>query len=392
MLRPFGSLREEGSPLPVKYEQTTFSGGYRCGTTEWSSITAQSGFRSLDVSVSVNPGGANPFQSTSVQRSGSLMRNRPDAPVAAQNPGFANCPSAWYGIDPPFLAVDNPTEADFTRLMASTNPSNPNILLPVFFWELKDIPDMIRQGGRIAHAIKNRRSWRHLIRDRSAARDTATAHLAIEFGWKPFISDMYRLITFQDAVDKRRKMFEKLQKKGLRGRVPMGEWASKDAGETPLTSTCGFVQYTSYEINLTAKRWGTIRWTVRPGATLPKSDGDLRRRMTGLNADSIPIAVWEALPWSWLVDYFVNIGDVLKARNRTLAVPSHACVMTQFVTTMEHKQKNFDDYRDITAGFITGKRNTRSVQPGPFSISAALPTLSAGQLSILGALAVSRAR
>lgn len=376
--------------MAIKSWSSSISGGYRCGTANWTTKSDLNQVHNLEVSVSTNPGGNNSFVSDHVTRTGSLLNN--DGPVPAMNPGFDRCPSNFYGFQTPHMSVPNVSSVDFTRLEAHTNPSNPNILLPVFFWELKDVPDMIRQGGRIADAIRRGKPWRRLIRPDKATQDAAAANLAIQFGWAPFISDLRRLATFQDAVDKRRKMFEKLETKGLRGRVDLDSWSSRSGRSWTAWSTCGWVHSVPVEIEQSVTRWASIRWKVNDPSRLPRSDGELRRRLTGLTFDSVPIAVWEAMPWSWLVDYFFNVGNLLKAGNRTIASPSHACVMTKYETKATHRGRRIDLYRVISDGEYRSWRHTRSPQPGPSSASAALPKLSASQLSILGSLAVLRAR
>lgn len=42
----------------------------------------------------------------------------------------------------------------------------------------------------------------------------------------------------------------------------------------------------------------------------------------GLTAGQIVPTAWELFPWSWLIDYFTNVGDVLNARFGTYARPA----------------------------------------------------------------------
>jgi hypothetical protein len=36
-------------------------------------------------------------------------------------------------------------------------------------------------------------------------------------------------------------------------------------------------------------------------------------QLSGLNWEDVPAQVWELIPWSFLVDYFINVGDVLES-------------------------------------------------------------------------------
>jgi len=37
------------------------------------------------------------------------------------------------------------------------------------------------------------------------------------------------------------------------------------------------------------------------------------RKVFGVTPEKIPAALWEAVPWSWLADYFSNVGDILSS-------------------------------------------------------------------------------
>ena len=376
--------------MAIKVQTDSAIGGYRCGGPTWTSVQKERFRAELQVSVSNNPGGNNPFRSEKSETTGSLLENKPDAPYGAQNPGFSACPSGFYDL-PLGFATNEIVSSDFTTLFARSNPANPRFLAPAFIAELRDAPDLIRQGGRIADAIRNGKNWRNLIRSRSAVSDAAVANLSIQFGWKPFLSDLLTIATFQESLAKTAAMMEKLEKKGLRGKVPLGDTHSKSGYSWPVHSTCGYVQYVTVEEERTTRKWGSVRWTANK-PYLPRGKPEIFRRAAGFTADNIPLAVWEALPWSWLVDYFVNIGDLIKSGNRVIATPSHACVMVEAVTTARHKGKDFDDFRRITDGVKMAVQHSRM----PYGFQSPLPSipmpiLSAGQLSILGSLHVSRA-
>lgn len=251
---------------------------------------------------------------------------------------------------------------------------------------------MIRQGGLMADAIRRKKPLSEFIRPKTFAQDSASAYLALQFGWRPFISDLWQLATFQDGIEKARKRFEKLETKGLRGRVDLGSQNIQGpAVSLPVFSSCGSVYYVSIKVEKRYERWATVRWTLRPNARLPKTEFELQRRLRGLNFDSLPISVWKALPWSWLTDYFVNVSDIIKAGNRQFAYPSHECVMTRYTNTYRHIPYTYELYRDLSAGVTTHRMHHRMPLVGGTLPTAALTMISPGQLSTLGALAIQRA-
>jgi hypothetical protein len=286
--------------------------------------------------------------------------------------------------------------SDFQRTLANTNPANPVINVPNFLWELRDVPDMIRQGGRVARAIKNAKSWKDLIRPESAIRDAAAANLAVQFGWRPFVSDLIKIAKLQDAMERRRKMFDKLQKQGLRGRVSLGSSAEQFVvNGYPLVSECGAFIASNVIVQLQAERWGTARWMATTGMSLPKTDGELLRHMTGFTAGNIPLAVWESLPWSWLADWFGSVDGLLKANNHTTATPSHCCVMTKSQTIVSHPGlivKGPNQVHTLSPGKKRVIRHERMPQFGVLPQSASFPFFTGNQLSILGSLFVLRTK
>lgn len=283
-----------------------------------------------------------------------------------------------------------------TRLYAGTNPSRPMIHLPVFWAELKDIPGMLRQGGRMLFAIARRESPRKLIRADKRSQDLASLNLAVQFGWMPFLQDLKKIITLHDSVERRRQEIERLRTgRGLKRTYKLGEITS-EVGPTSraIWSGGGLTLNRSHTIRYTNRAWGTCRWKPTSPSTLPQSNSELRRIMSGMTISHIPENLWEALPWSWLIDYFTNIGDVLAAGNRTVATPVGGCIMRQGIAEARHDGNSYGN--PVTAFVTAGKKtvwtNRRDVIGPNASLSASFPTLGARQLSVLGSLAILRAR
>lgn len=49
---------------------------------------------------------------------------------------------------------------------------------------------------------------------------------------------------------------------------------------------------------------------------------DRLMQLLGFRAESWIPAIWEAVPWSWLVDYFTNVGDLLKSLEASTIKPT----------------------------------------------------------------------
>lgn len=285
---------------------------------------------------------------------------------------------------------------DVAKVLAMSSPSRPIVDLPVGGIELKDLPSMIRHAGRTirkANRIRNRPSGSPPRDGNSVTlKDIGEANLAWQFGWRPLIQDLTKLLDFQSMVAKRERELEKLASNaGLRRRVQVGhQTLSSKSGNLILDSQprCdGF-----HETTTSAERWATVVW--RPSKSLGLPTPDQRRQQafrSALGLDLTISTVWELLPWSWLIDWFSNVGDFLSAhRNTVPAYPTMCAVMTRVESTKRWTITKTPP--GVTATGTVAKRvlKTRSsFLPTP-QLSVGIPFLGAGQLSILGSLAVTR--
>ncbi len=316
-----------------------------------------------------------PFESRHTQLSGSLgiYHNQNNSTKAKFLEPFG--PSSFGSAPLGKCSTNIPSAAD---IYARTNPSRASVLLPVFFLELREIPDMIRFVGRV---LLNPKKWGPSAPGR--------VHLAVQFGWLPLIRDLITISGLQKSVDRRRKEFDRLYSgNGLKRRIGLGAGAEV----VSYGKFLNFGTYRNFNALLTENRsyraWAVVNWRPTNPSSLPPSDAALMRRMTGLTASHITEAVWEALPWSWLIDWFTNVGSVIKAGNRADARPNGGCVMVQYTSTATHP--SYTQFNDLlTAGKLTTRWNTRAPL-GASVLTAKLPILTASQVSILGALASAR--
>jgi hypothetical protein len=273
------------------------------------------------------------------------------------------------GLDLP----DSPSDgAVATQVMAATNPSRPVVDLPIAVAELKDLPQLIHDSGK-----------RFLQR-------AAGANLKYQFGIAPLASDLAKLTTFQSFVSKRVERLTKLRDKGLRSTLPIGSYSNQKQEWVSLNSFgVGWSEIINF--TTTQKVWGHIRWFPQENHRMPTTDEEMRRlainATLGLTFDAS--TAWNLIPWSWLVDWFSNVGDYFTAHRNI--VPA-SCSPVQVMR--ETKVSNFGpSYVDSWGQLYTGvhyKRTMKSRRLSNASLSAHLPFLSGRQLSILGSLAVLR--
>lgn len=237
-------------------------------------------------------------------------------------------------------------------LLAKANPSAPEISVPTFIAELKDIPSLMKSWyGLFAVGWKDRRArfnggthipsaWLKLF-DR-APELLASGHLTWRWAVRPFIKDLLTLATFTDIVQSRVRMLKKLQTdRSIRRRVAIRKDSKQIVTDRILHSEGIIIKGTTTDL-FTEELWGTVKYQMLVPPEIPldhivlKDDTQIRqlamRLKYGLTSYELLSTTWELMPWSWLVDWFTGLGTVIAATNNTLGLfHKNACLMRHTV-------------------------------------------------------------
>lgn len=126
-------------------------------------------------------------------------------------------------------------------------------------------------------------------------------------------------------------------------------------------------------------------------------DALLLQRLTGLDPTSIQSAstYWNVLPYSWLVDWFVNVGDLMSS---VTAFQQQGLKLLYGYMSVHQTSRFSADYRftydnSIYAGVVTleGRRDRR-IRATPYGFGTSFSGLNPIQLSLLAALVTSGRR
>lgn len=138
---------------------------------------------------------------------------------------------------------------------------------------------------------------------------------------------------------------------------------------------------------------GSSMWTKRAKAAL-------------FGALPTPSLLWEVLPWSWLIDWYTNIGDVIDNASTNAVdnlvqlysyIMSSRKVTRNLVVTCQW-QAGVANYCYFSAGSgiasFTSVDETKARAGGlsPYGLDSSLPDLSNYQLAVLTALGLSKQR
>jgi hypothetical protein len=302
-----------------------------------------------------------------------------------------------------------------TATLARSNPSVPVVSMPNFIYELKDLPGMLHDIGRLKllrHA--NHKQFDAVLATRANdPKAYANGFLSYRMGWSPLIGDLRKMLTFQDAINNRIKDLDVLfnQNGGLHRTVGKellpgvskkhpegrpGSWTETltSSGTLTIDSSTSASISVHRDLVTTRKMWGSVRWTnawtLWPRLCRAELEAKARDLVTGYNVT--PKMIWDAVPWTWLIDWFGNFGDYLNATNNMLALtPSIPNVMLWERTTDSWTRS------DSNQDWCSGGYGTRVVEhkvrsQTTASLSAVMPIFSDDHFATLGALALQRMR
>jgi hypothetical protein len=187
--------------------------------------------------------------------------------------------------------------AYYTQAVSRLNPNTPIVDLPLFLFELKDLPGMLRDLGRV-------------VSRQLRPSDVPGGYVALKFGWQPLISDLYKLLTLGEELEAQKARIESMAKRG----TASGRLSSVNAVVNGPNSslTLNNKEYTFVYPYTKAKQQVWFSAILEPDFSAPywaETRWDQTRRVLGLNLSLATI--WNAIPWSWLVDYFTDIGAYL---------------------------------------------------------------------------------
>lgn len=152
---------------------------------------------------------------------------------------------------------------------------------------------------------------------------------------KPLYRDLSKLFGYAEQLNRRTDELKRLYRPGgLRRRIPIWSAASSGSlGDMTVLSLDGAIVDVELLFHSRREIWGTAKWL--PDNPLPPSDHDLvNTAKAAIHGWNISLSsIWELVPWSWMGDYFANIGDYLAVhRNNVGAHPSEVCIMDHQVT------------------------------------------------------------
>jgi hypothetical protein len=254
--------------------------------------------------------------------------------------------------------------------LARTNPSRPYVDAIQNVLEIGDIPRTLKVYGE------------------TLIEKLAENYLRYNFGIRPLVKDISRLINWAELVHRKLDIIDQLRKTGgYRKTVTLDKLsASQVNSNVTLQSFMGIFTDTYETIGSRTIR-GHVRYV--PSVDYSKySQAEMcalaKRAVIGLEWNLS--GLWEGLPWSWLIDWYTNIGDLLSQTRNVIPVTASDVHLMRHTTSISTTHKLIVGATWMSPGTVVKERKER--YPASATLDAHLPFLSAGQMGILASLLV----
>lgn len=163
----------------------------------------------------------------------------------------------------------------------------------------KGLRDLADNWGATARRIRGSRVWPLAFRKKKVAEALADSWLEVQFGWRPLLND----IADASSALHRYKVGQVARTRRI---TVKGE---TEGTSLPFVGSSAANLLTVFYENLSSDHTTVVyRGAMRVEARNPQTmDPDL----LGFNLGNWIPTAWELVPYSFLIDYFTNVGDVI---------------------------------------------------------------------------------
>lgn len=281
-----------------------------------------------------------------------------------------------------------------------------------FLLELKDVRTLVRTASnmrRYISRLKNsvaslkRNGFRKDTKPRTAetlpvatGRALADAHLSYSFGIAPFITDVKRFYHTLKTLNERIAWLEANHDKVLirRNRIKLGNTNFVGGTEQHYPGNMGAYYSGTWgagtvDFRIT-RRWivpptlyGTLKYRYALTSTVPLKD-QISTYLSAFGVEKNPKIVWDAIPFSFLVDWVVDVGEFLESfKIDALGIRTEVidyCYTIKWHATADCWVSEYNPYRQKPTPHIL----VRQVDRIRYERKVGIPSLNAVDVSGLG--------
>lgn len=339
-------------------------------------------------------------------------------------------PSVYPPNTPTWDTVRAQADSYYATGRARTRPGNPVASVGQFVLELRDLPSvpfkrsMKGMSGAVRRSNGSLKNVpKVLMNELSDFSNLGSEYLNVVFGWKPFVRDLQGMYNLWKSLDKQLAQIVRNNGRSQRRRAKLKQESDviSDQKSFPvfganLYSAPGNVGASPFgtqwrsSTRTTEEVWyaGSYRYYI---PDVGSSQWTRRAKLALFGALPTPELIWEVMPWSWLIDWFSNVGDVISNASPNAVdnlVSDYAYVMRKVTyektCSVYTWMKGVQSGNPATIGRLVPSISasatstykwtiqSRSGSGNPFGLGLQLSALTGHQLAILAALGISRSK
>jgi hypothetical protein len=238
-------------------------------------------------------------------------------------------------------------------------PLSPIMSLGVSIAELRDLPRMLTQTRDAIKALGNLplyKGGKKTVGDfkgsGSGALNPGSNFLNFTFGWVPVINDLIGLMSLKDDLARKLSKIKSQNRTSVKRRLDLHntdtETLVSDSGPTttglkPVMASQNYASTTAGRLVKTYRVQSHAWFEAKYSYYIPELDfaptglfglSKIEQRLLGLELNAE--LIYNVIPWTWLLDWFTNVGDVVSNAVRFAeyhVVANYAYVMCTEVHT-----------------------------------------------------------
>lgn len=154
-------------------------------------------------------------------------------------------------------------------------------------------------------------------------RKIAKTHLSYQFGWKPFWNDIQSMFTAMVSLDRKLKAYQALANTDLQKHfsttitsTSASESVYHYSGDISTPGNTGSTRFAGrtrvYLGGTSGVRYNaTLRFRYAMPPELSSISGQVKAYLDSLGVQANPAILWNAIPFSFIVDWFINVSSWL---------------------------------------------------------------------------------
>lgn len=298
---------------------------------------------------------------------------------------YTHAPIQYDPPIPSYPFSEQPLELELsgwrTEILARTNVNVAGTNLPQFVAEFGDYAGLIRSTKQL---------WSDVFRL------AALGYVTWRWVIRPFMADLRTMAQFGENVNRRITELLVLKEKGFRRqRVALANESVTSTGSFELIEAQDFLLQAQRVTKSTLKVWGSVQWNLAEGVKLPPTLQGIEEFSkaieVGFTTHNALRTLWELTPWSWFIDWFVDISEFIDAHDGTIPMfSSNCCVMRTIRAKSRWVNMTAPPSWITVSGDLSSEvsEKQRYVVSGPAFPDLGMPFLKPAAHAILGALAI----